>query len=94
MRRHEINRLLSLFRGLSDADCLEPERDCGGAWLGSSGERCFRHGDTPGLADVGLVPQLFNARRFDCALLAHATLPRIDAACEALSAFRDAALDM
>ena len=47
-----------------------------------------------GLADVCLIPQLFNARRFDCPLMAYPTLLRIDAACEALPAFRDAAPDM
>jgi maleylpyruvate isomerase len=38
-----------------------------------------------------LVPQLFNARRFDCPLSDYPTLLRIDAACEALPAFHDAA---
>ncbi|HET9933351.1 MAG TPA: maleylacetoacetate isomerase, partial [Polyangiaceae bacterium] len=33
---------------------------------GPSGRFC--HGDRPGLADCCLVPQLFNARRFDCDL--------------------------
>ncbi|MDH3240567.1 MAG: maleylacetoacetate isomerase [Alphaproteobacteria bacterium] len=28
----------------------------------------FCHGDTPGLADIALVPQIFNAKRFDCPL--------------------------
>jgi maleylacetoacetate isomerase len=54
----------------------------------------FCHGDMPGLADVCLVPQLFNARRFDCPFFAYPTLLRIDAACESLSVFRDAAPDM
>jgi maleylacetoacetate isomerase len=54
----------------------------------------FCHGDTPGLADVCLVPQLFNARRFDCPLTDYPTLLRIDAVCESLPAFRDAAPDM
>jgi maleylacetoacetate isomerase len=53
----------------------------------------FCHGDRPGLADVCLVPQLFNARRFDCPLTAYPTLLRIDAECESLPAFRDAAPD-
>ena len=51
----------------------------------------FCHGDRPGLADVCLVPQMFNARRFDCPLSAYPTLLRIDAECETLPAFRDAA---
>jgi len=51
----------------------------------------FCHGDTPGFADVCLVPQLFNARRFDCPLMAYPNLLRIDAECDFLPAFRDAA---
>ena len=53
----------------------------------------FCHGDMPGMADVCLVPQLFNARRFDCPLTDYPTLLRIDAACAALPAFQDAAPD-
>jgi maleylacetoacetate isomerase len=50
---------------------------------------CF--GDTPGLADICLVPQLFNARRFKCDLSAAPRLVAIDAACQALPAFASAA---
>lgn len=50
----------------------------------------FCHGDAPTLADVALVPQLYNARRFDCALSAYPTLLRIDETCLALPAFADA----
>lgn len=51
----------------------------------------FCHGNAPGLADCCLIPQLYNARRFGLALDAWPTLLRIDAACQALAAFRDAA---
>ena len=51
----------------------------------------FCHGDSPGLADCCLVPQVFNARRFNCALDAYPTILRIVAACEALPAFQEAA---
>jgi len=51
----------------------------------------FSHGDMPTLADCCLVPQVFNARRFDCPLDAMPTIRRIVAACEALPAFRNAA---
>jgi maleylpyruvate isomerase len=47
----------------------------------------FSFGNAPTLADVCLVPQLSNARRFGCDLAAHPTLIRIDAACAALPAF-------
>jgi maleylacetoacetate isomerase/maleylpyruvate isomerase len=51
----------------------------------------FCHGDTPTLADCCLVPQMFNARRFDCDLSAMPTVRRIAETCEALDAFRLAA---
>jgi maleylacetoacetate isomerase len=51
----------------------------------------FCHGKTPGLADCCLVPQLFNARRFDCDLTAYPTLLAIERNCNELPAFRDAA---
>lgn len=51
----------------------------------------FCHGERPTLADVFLVPQVYNARRFDCDLSALPRVLAIDAACAALDAFRDAA---
>jgi maleylacetoacetate isomerase len=51
----------------------------------------FCHGDAPTLADICLVPQVANARRFDIDLASFPTLVRIDAACQALPAFADAA---
>ena len=51
----------------------------------------FCHGDTPTLADCCLVPQLYNARRFQCPLDAYPTIRRIAAACETLPAFQQAA---
>lgn len=51
----------------------------------------FCHGDQPGLADLCLVPQLFNARRFNCDENAFPTIVRIDAACAELEAFQKAA---
>jgi maleylpyruvate isomerase len=50
----------------------------------------FCHGDVPGLADICLVPQLANARRFSVDLAPYPTLLRIDAACAALPAFEAA----
>jgi len=47
----------------------------------------FCHGDTPGLADCCLLPQVFNARRYHCSLDAMPTLRRIAATCEADPAF-------
>ena len=54
---------------------------------GSSATGRFCHGDAPGLADLCLVPQVANARRFDCDLSAVPTVLRIDAACRELQAF-------
>lgn len=51
----------------------------------------FCHGDDPGLADACLVPQLFNARRFDADLSAMPTALRVEANCNELQAFRQAA---
>lgn len=51
----------------------------------------FCHGDTPGLADLCLVPQLYNARRWKMPLDAYPTIVRIDAACMELDAFKAAA---
>ncbi len=50
----------------------------------------FCHGDTPGMADLCLVPQVYNARRFKCDLSAYPTIVGIDAACAELDAFRNA----
>lgn len=49
----------------------------------------FCHGDAPTLADCVLVPQIFNAQRFDCPLDAVPTVMRIFDACMQLPAFID-----
>jgi maleylacetoacetate isomerase len=46
---------------------------------------CF--GDKPTVADICLVPQMYNARRFNCDMSAYPTLIRIDANCQKLPAF-------
>lgn len=50
----------------------------------------FCHGDTPGLADICLVPQVFNAERFDCDLAPYPTIRRIFDECMAVDAFDQA----
>jgi maleylacetoacetate isomerase len=47
----------------------------------------FLAGDAPGLADVFLVPQMYNARRFEVPLGDYPTLVRVDAEACALPAF-------
>lgn len=51
----------------------------------------FCYGEAPTLADVCLVPQLANARRFGCDLSGWPTLLGIEANCLALPAFAKAA---
>jgi maleylacetoacetate isomerase len=47
----------------------------------------FLFGDSPTLADICLVPQMFNARRFAVPVDPYPTLVRVDAAASALPAF-------
>ena len=53
----------------------------------------FCHGNEPTLADVCLVPQLANARRFGVDLAAYPRLLKAEAAAKQLKAFADAAPD-
>ena len=53
-----------------------------------TGRHC--HGDAPTLADCVLVPQIFNAQRFDCRLDHVPTVMRVFDACMALPAFQRA----
>ena len=55
----------------------------------ATGRYC--HGDTPGLADACLVPQMYNARRWKLPLDNYPTIVRIADACNELEAFRCAA---
>ena len=48
-------------------------------------------GNRPNLADICLVPQIYNARRFATDLSAFPRLVRIDAACNEMEAFQNAA---
>jgi len=50
---------------------------------------CF--GETPGLADLHLVPQLYNCRRFACDLSPYPLLLAAEAACREVEAFHRAA---
>jgi maleylacetoacetate isomerase/maleylpyruvate isomerase len=47
----------------------------------------FCHGDAPSLADICLVPQIFNAQRFDCRLDHVPNVMRVFDACMRLDAF-------
>lgn len=51
----------------------------------------FCHGNTVTLADVCVIPQLYNARRWNCDVSAYQTLLRIESSCLSLDAFSKAA---
>lgn len=61
--------------------------------LSRKGTGKFCHGDTPGLADICLVPQVFNAKRFSAALEPYPRLMKVFGACMELPAFQAAAPD-
>ncbi len=54
-----------------------------------TGKCCF--GDTPTLADCCLIPQVYNAERFNVDMAAYPTIARITAHCRSLPAFQQAA---
>ena len=55
----------------------------------SAGDFCVA--GAPSLADVCLVPQVYNARRYQCDLAAYPTICRIDERCRQIDAFARAA---
>ncbi len=55
-----------------------------------AGDATFSHGDTPTMADICLIPQMFNARRINMDISAYPNLLRIEEACNALPAFERA----
>ena len=50
----------------------------------------FSHGDTPGMADCCLVPQVFNAQRYQCDTTLYPRVMRINEECLTLDAFQRA----
>ena len=67
------------FEALEEALARDPAR----------GRFCY--GDAPSLADVCLVPQVFNARRYSVDLAPFPRIVAIDAACHEIAAFASAA---
>ena len=51
----------------------------------NKGDYCFS--DTPSLADICLVPQIYNAKRFDFSMQAYPEIMRIHENCMSLAAF-------
>lgn len=74
--QHWINLGLS---ALQEMIAAQPKR----------GKFCF--GDAPTIADICLVPQLGNARRYGCDLSKYPAILAIEKNCNALSAFANAA---
>jgi maleylacetoacetate isomerase len=74
--QHWIDLGLSALQEMIDA---QPKR----------GKFCF--GDSATLADICLIPQLGNARRYGCDLAKYPTISAIEKNCGALPAFADAA---
>jgi maleylpyruvate isomerase len=64
---------------------------CEALIAGEPGPFCF--GEAPTVADLCLVPQLFNARRFGVDVSAYPRLLEAEAAAQAMKAFADAAPD-
>ncbi len=50
----------------------------------------FCHGDVPGMADCFLIPQIYNAERFECDLSPYPTIMKINKTCLELDAFDQA----
>jgi len=50
----------------------------------------FLFGDAPGLAEICLIPQMYNARRFDIDLTGYPKLLEVEANCLELAAFQKA----
>jgi maleylacetoacetate isomerase len=61
------------------------------SWLSSSETGKFCHGDSPGLADCYLVPQVYNAERFSCNLEPYPNIRRITERCRQEDSFARAA---
>jgi maleylacetoacetate isomerase len=61
------------------------------SWLESSDTGRFCHGDMPGLADCFLVPQVYNAERFECDLGPYPNITQITTLCRELPGFLAAA---
>lgn len=57
---------------------------------GDSQTGAFCHGDTPGLADIALVPQVVNAERYRLDMTPYPTIARIFALCMTLTPFQAA----
>jgi len=100
---HPLNNLRVLQYLQNELDVSEDEKlSWYRQWVGSGFEAietrlnnsqttdlcCF--GNSPTLADICLIPQVYNANRFDCSLDRYPTICRINDHCLSLQAFADA----
>jgi len=76
--RHWVSKGLAAFEAL-----VTGHKDTGS----------FCHGDVPGLADITLVPQIFNAKRFNCPLDDYQAVMAIFENCMTVPAFIEAKPD-
>lgn len=101
---HPLNNLrvlqyLSRELGVDDAAKNAWYRHWVAAGLAAVEQGMAAYGDTfslgtrPGYLEACLIPQVYNARRFDCDLDAYPRILALTARCEALEAFRHAAPD-
>jgi len=101
---HPLNNLrvlqyLSRELGVDDAAKNAWYRHWVAAGLAAVEQGLAAYGDTfslgtrPGYLEACLIPQVYNARRFDCDLDAYPRILALTARCEALEAFRHAAPD-
>lgn len=97
---HPLNNLRVMRYLEREFDVPQPARD---AWMRHWIEEGFRafetmlvedlargtfcEGDTPGLADCCLIPQIYNARRFNVDMAPYPAIRGIEAECMALPAF-------
>jgi maleylacetoacetate isomerase len=93
---HPVNNLRVMRWLAHELDVPEAKRDAWSRhWMAEgfaameemAGQGPFLGGEAPGIADICLVPQLYNARRFDTPLEGYPKLLRADAACAALEPF-------
>ena len=95
---HPLNNLRMLHYLKRELKVREPDRDDWYRhWIGEGftaleamageGSATYLGGDAPCIADICLVPQMYNARRYEVALDDFPNLVRIDAALTALPAF-------
>jgi maleylacetoacetate isomerase len=100
---HPLNNLRILKYLKDGLDVPEPQRDDWyrhwvdegfGALEEYAGQGRYLSGDAPGLADICLVPQMYNARRFDVDLAAYPRLVAADAAASSHPAFAAAHPDI